>query len=86
MKRLLKSTNPPSEAHHSDKKKSSGKYDFTFIDLVDILKQLEEIKTVEISAKVEDGLLYLKLGDNIYEVSEIRDRHYPRRRLRKLET
>jgi len=88
MKKLLKkSTTAPTEIHTSDENKKSDKIkcEFTFIDIVDILQQLEELKNYNIAIKVDDGRLLLAVGDVVYEISEKRSQRYPARSLRKLE-
>jgi hypothetical protein len=83
MKRLLKAVSPPSEIETADK---DNKYDFTYVDLVDILRQIEELKNYNVAVRMEEGMLQLAVGDSIYEISEVKSKRYPRRRLRKLET
>ena len=86
MKKLVKSLTPPSEITYADEDNTQHKFDFSSTDLVDILQQIEELKNFNIAIRIEDGHLQLAVGDSIYEISEIRDQRYPRRRLRKLET
>jgi hypothetical protein len=69
----------------TSEKSTSG--NFTSVDLVDILSQLDELKNHNIAAKFDEGKLVLAIGDTRYEVSSVRDpNRYPNRRVVKLET
>jgi hypothetical protein len=86
MKKLLKANSPPSEIDTADKDEKKSKHDFTYTDLVDILRQIEELKNYNIAIRIEEGMLQLAISDAVYEISEAKDKRYPRRRLRKLDT
>lgn len=88
MKKLLRATQPPTEVETVGEKNppKKGKYDFSYIDLIDILRQFEEMKNYNIAARIEEGMLQIAVGDSVYEVSEIKEGRYPRRRLHKLDT
>ena len=88
MKRLIIQATPPTDVAVADdaaNKVADNKYRFSATDLVDILNQIDEVKD-NAAIKIEDGILILGVGDSRYEISEIREKRYPRRRLRKLET
>jgi len=83
MKRLLISTTPPTKVYNTDKKKKHTEMVFTVADVVDLLKNLPELRNRNVSAKYNDenSNLLIKIGDAIYEISSER---YPSRRLREV--
>ena len=89
MKRLLIQVPPPTDVNVADDttadKATDNKYSFSATDIVDILNQIDEVKDNS-AIKIEDGVLILGIGDSRYEISEVREKRYPRRRLRKLDT
>lgn len=84
MKRLLKADSPPTEITTDKEKNTKNK--FTYIDVVDILNQIEELSDYNVAMKIEDGSLLLAVGDSVYEISKVREERYPQRKLTKLET
>ena len=90
MKRLLKADSPPSEIHTVDDNndKKNNKYDFTYVDIVNILREISELRTHDISIVKTKSGLQLLVGNSTYEFldSNNTDKSYPPRRLRKLET
>jgi len=87
MKRLIVQTAAPNKVHvaGSAEDKKSNEHMFSIIDIVDIISQLEEMSDYNIAVRNYEDTLQLGIGDTIYEICDIKDQRYPRRRLRKLE-
>ncbi len=101
MKRLLKTAPPPDKvtvsykdykasaeavANAEAEAKNREKNMLTFSDLVDIINQIEELSKYNAAIKKDDdGRVLLAVGDSVYQISEPREKSYPRRRLTKLD-
>ena len=89
MKKLLRADSPPSEVYTVDDDNTdekNNKYDFTYFDLVNILREIEELRTHDISIVKTKSGLQLLIGNSAYEFLDPNNKSYPPRRLRKLET
>jgi len=84
VKRLIKQRVTPNNICGTDG--SKNKNEITPVCIVDILTQIEELKDYNVAIKKDDGRLLLAVGDSVYDISEKREKRYPRRKLTKLET
>ena len=95
MKILIRQKTVPSKVHFADSDNSNdtnnsdtdkNKNVFNYVDLVNILEQINELSDFNIGISTHDSILRLTVGDSVYEISDRTNKQYPRRRLRKLET
>jgi len=84
MKKLLKQSARQLDEAYGENSKVKTETDLTYLDLVNVLEQLEELKKFNIAVKTDDGILKLIVGDSVYEIKKAKDQ-YPQVRLHKLD-